>query len=78
MRKPRLTCTLALVVLPGHAEHDHALGLDDALEDPRAAVLGVALEHESQRLDDFLDRLVELGLGRILRLDVGHQIANER
>ena len=24
---------LALVVDPGHAEHDHALGLDDALED---------------------------------------------
>jgi hypothetical protein len=28
---------LALVVDPRHAEHDHALGLDDALEDQEAA-----------------------------------------
>ena len=37
------------------------------------AVLGVPLEHEGQRLDDLLDGLVELGLGRVLGLDVGHQ-----
>jgi hypothetical protein len=32
-RKPRLTCDVAAIVHPGHAEHDHALGLDDPLED---------------------------------------------
>ena len=64
---------LALVVDPGDAEEDDALGLDDALEDLRVLVLRVAVEHEGERLGDLLDGLVKLGLGRVLGLDLGHQ-----
>ena len=46
MRKPRLTWTSPLSSDPGHAEHDHALGLDDALEDLGVAVLGMPVEDE--------------------------------
>ena len=63
---------LALVVDPGDAEHDDALGLDDALEDLGVPVLRVAVEHEGERLRDLLHRLVELGLRGVLRLDLGH------
>ena len=66
---------LAAVVHPRHAEHDHALGLDHALEDLGAPVLGVALEDERERFDDLLDGLVELGLRGVLRLHVLHQVA---
>jgi hypothetical protein len=37
-------------------------------------VFGVAFQHEAKRVEDFLDGLMELGLGRILRLDEGHYI----
>ena len=47
--------------------------LDEALEDAGVAVLGVALEHQGERLGNLEYRLVELRLGRVLRLHVGHQ-----
>ena len=59
---------VALVVLPRHAEHHHPLGLDHPLEDLRAAVLGTTLEHEVERLDDFLHGLMELRLAGFLAL----------
>jgi hypothetical protein len=67
----------AAIVLPGHTEHHHALGLDESLEDLGAAVLGPALEDQIQRFDDFLHRLMELGLARVLGLHLRHQIAHE-
>jgi len=69
MRKPRFTRTVALVVDPGNAEEDDALGLDDALEDLRVACTRVTVEHERERLCDLLDGLVKLGLGRVLGLE---------
>jgi hypothetical protein len=56
---------LALVVHPGHAEHDDALGLDQALQQ---AVLGIArmlLDEGPQALHDFGDGLQKLGLARV-------------
>src|SRR6185295_7768914 len=64
---------VSVVVLPGDAEHEDAFWLNDPLEDPGVAVLGVAVEHQGQRFGDLLDGLVELGLGRILGLDLGQQ-----
>ena len=74
MRKPLVDLDLALVVDPRHAEHDDALGLDDPLEDLGFAVLGMALEHGLERLGDFLDGLMELGLALVLGHDVGHEL----
>ena len=72
---------VAAVVLPRHAEHHDALGLDDALEDARAAQIGTARQHEIDALEDLLDGLMELGFGGVPGLyrgqhflDVGGEI----
>ena len=39
---------LSLVIDPRHTEHDHPLGLDDALHDPAGAVTGVTLNHRPE------------------------------
>ena len=67
---------LTLVVLPGDAEDDDAFRLNDPLDDLRLPVLRVLVQHERERLDDFLDGLVELGFRRVLGLYVGHQCCN--
>src|SRR5436309_9290257 len=67
---------LALVVLPRHAEHDHAFRFNDAFEDFRFAIARVPIEHERERLDYFLHRLVKLGFARVFGLHLGHQIRN--
>src|SRR3712207_8304882 len=41
---------LARVVLPRHAKDDHPLGLDDALDDLRLAVLGMRSEEHTSEL----------------------------
>src|ERR1700693_4015172 len=69
---------MSLVVLPWHAEHQDALGFHQSLDDPRATVLRPSLENEIEWLDDLLDRLVKLRLRRILGLQVGHYVANNR
>ncbi len=61
------------VVLPGDAEHEDPLGLDDPLEDLGVGVLGMPFEDESQRFGDLLDRLMELRLGRVLGLHLRQQ-----
>ena len=53
---------LALVVDPGHTEHDDPLGLDDPLDDSGLLKLGPCLDDGLQGLEDFLDCLKELGL----------------
>jgi hypothetical protein len=58
---------LALVVLPGHPEHDLAIRLAEPLDDLRLHKLRVLLEHGTQRSHDLSYRLVELGLAGILR-----------
>jgi len=64
---------VALIVLPRDAEHDHALRLDDPLEDLGLAIFRMTLENERERLDHFLDGLVKLRLRRVLRLNFSHQ-----
>ncbi len=64
---------LPLVVHPRHPEHQHPLGLDDALDDARMAVLGMAVEDEGERLQHLLHRLVELRLRGVLGLHRRHQ-----
>ena len=65
---------LACVVDPRDAEDDHALRLDEPLQDLVVDVLGMAFEHGSKRLHDLADRLVELRLARVLDPHVGHQL----
>jgi hypothetical protein len=72
-RKPRLTWTSRRVVDPGHAEHDHALGLDDAVENLGLAILGVLVEHRHQGLDHLMHRLVELLLLGVLGDYASHE-----
>ena len=74
--EPALDAHRPLVVEPRHPEQNDALGLDDALEDALAPVLGVSVEHGAQRLCDLGDRLMELRLGGVLRFDVRHEGAD--
>ena len=67
---------LGTVVHPRHAEHDHALGLDQPLEQLGRAVLGVPVEHQRERVHHFGDRLVELDFVRVLGLDERHEAAH--
>ena len=67
----------ALIVLPGDAKHHDPFRLDHPLENARAAILGTALQHEIDRLDDLLHGLVKFGLGRVLRLEIRHEVANK-
>ena len=64
---------LALVVHPGHTEHDHALGFADALEDHVLLIFGILLDEGHERADDLEHGLMELGLIRIARLYLFHK-----
>src|SRR5262249_33932483 len=63
----------AVVVDPRHAEDHDTLGLEDPFEDLRLGVGGVPLLGQLDGLGDLLDRLMELGLTRVLRHQLGHQ-----
>ena len=59
---------LAVIVDPRHAEHDDALGLDDALEQRGLLILGMGLDDRLEGLKHLGDGLDELGLLGVLRL----------
>src|SRR5690606_6407592 len=61
---------LAAIILPGHAEDQLALRLADALDDLVLDVFRMPVQHRTQGLDDFLDRLVELDLAGIPAFDL--------
>ena len=65
---------LPRVVLPTDAEAEHAVGLGQALEDERIAVLGMFEEEGHDRLGHFLHRLVELELARIPMDEPLHEV----
>ena len=56
---------LALVVHPGHAEHHHALRLDEALEQAVLLVSGVGVHRKAQGVQHLAHRLMEYGLARV-------------
>ena len=53
---------LAVVVHPGHAEHDHALRLNDALDQAVLFQLGAGLDDRLQAFQNFVHRLQKLFL----------------
>ena len=59
---------LVVVVLPGHAELDGALGLDHALQQAGLLILGVGVDDGLQRGQDLLNGLQKLGLVGVLGL----------
>ncbi len=59
---------LAAIVHPGHAEHDHALRLHDALEEGGLLVFRMGLDDRLQGLEHLGDGLDELGLLGVLSL----------
>jgi hypothetical protein len=63
---------IAMVIEPRNTEHENAFGLHDALKNFVRNVFGMPLQHEAERVEDFLYGLMEFGLGWILRLDRGH------
>src|SRR5208283_4512008 len=67
---------IALVIKPRYAEHQDALGFHDALEDPRGNIFRMSLQHQTQRLEYFLDCLMKFWLGWVLRLHQCHNIVN--
>ncbi len=56
---------IAFVVQPGHAEHDHAVGLNDALIEFRFYEFRVFFHRGLKGFKHFLDGLVKLGFARI-------------
>ncbi len=72
---------LAVVVHPGHPEHNLALGLHNALQNARGLILGVGLDNGLQRGEYLGGGLDELRLARIflfqqlqLLADIRHSI----
>ena len=68
---PPVDLDVALVVDPVDAEEDGPLRLGHPLQDPLLAVLGVPLEQRRNRSGHESQRLVERGLARRPRLDLG-------
>ena len=64
----------AVVVDPGNAEHDCALGLDHALEDGGLFVLGIGLDHGGESCKHLFNRLDEFRFVSVFRLDVGENL----
>ena len=62
---------LAVIVDPRHAEHDDALGLDDALEQRGLLVLGMGLDDRLEGLEHLGDGLDELGLVGVALVQLG-------
>ena len=65
---------LALVVDPRDAEHDDALGLDEALEQAGLLELGVGVERGLKGRKDLLGRLDELGLVGVAILELSDDL----
>ena len=61
---------LAVVIDPGNAEHDDALGLDEALHKAGFFPLGVLVDDMLEALKDFINGLKELGLVGMILLKV--------
>ncbi len=61
---------LAGVIHPRHAEHDDALGLDEALEQSGLLVLGVRVDGGLQGVEDLGGGLDELGLLGVAGLEL--------
>ena len=58
-----------LVVHPRHAEHNHALGFDDAFQQAVAGVARVFVQKRFQAAEHFFHRLMENALIRVALLD---------
>ena len=67
---------VALVVNPGHAEHNLTVGLDKPLEYRVLAINGVGLDNRVQTLQNLVRRLHELVLSRILALQFFQNFRN--
>jgi hypothetical protein len=67
-----------VIVLPGHAEHDDALGLHEAFENSRTAIFRTTRHHQVQALEHLLDRLMELWLRRVAGADLFEDLLNVR
>ena len=61
---------LAVVIDPGNAEDDDALGLDEALHEAGFFPLGVLVDDMLEALKDFINGLKELGLVGMILLKV--------
>src|SRR5581483_1328287 len=67
---------ISLIVKPGNAEHNDALGFYNALKNLGGSIFGMLLQHQPKRFKYFLDGLVELGLGRVLGFNQIHYAVN--
>ena len=63
----------ALIVHPRHAEHDHALGFNDALHHFLLTQIRVCHDHRSYALYYFANSLMKLLLARVLTNEFGHK-----
>ena len=64
---------LAGIIHPRYAEHHHALGLDDTLQNLHLDQLGIFQNVGSNTLHNLVHGLVELSLARVLGHDVSHE-----
>src|SRR5437764_12894186 len=58
------------------SEHEHAVGLDHALEGLLVTVDGIAIDEELDGFGHLTYGLMELDLGRVLGDDVRHQLVD--
>ena len=67
---------LALVVHPRHAEHNHALGFDHALQHFLLAQVGISEHHRCYAFQHFFYSLMKLQFTRILTHQFSHKLVN--
>ena len=64
---------IAAIVDPRDAKHDDAIRLGEPFEDARLLILRMIAHERHQRVDDFANGLMKLGLVRILRDETRHE-----
>ena len=77
LHAPGAVCPeVAVPVLPGHAEHDHPVGLGHPFQYLVLPVFRVLAAERNDRLRELLDRLVEFWLARIPPAKAMHEVVD--
>ena len=59
----------ALIIHPRHSEEDHALGLDEHIEETACFVFGMLVKDDRKAVQNFRHSLMKLGLIGIFRFE---------
>src|SRR3954451_20029934 len=67
---------ITMIIAPGNAKDNHSFRFHDALQNFLVPILRVLFEHNRKGIEYFLDGLMKLRFGRVLRLHLSYQFCN--